>query len=285
MALQQSECDQVVERLRHGARTERGEPAAGPGQVLAGGRCARARRRRARRAGRPPRRRCAPSKARRVASSTLRKPWCAKPSSPRVADRVVEPGRALERRLAVERRVDPAGQRVRRREQVVLQPAGAELQPEPGRGHLVGGPQPAPVSGRRGAARRTRDSSSRTRRGRRPTRRRPASRCRPGRRGRAARSRARRPRGRPSPPACSAPLDGAGAAGDHDRQGEAARRSPGCRTSVTTKRRRGRRTTRRDVRRARRRPRAGGRRRAGRSPRRRPAPTRRGRVRWSLLAL
>ena len=63
---------------------------------------------RAARAGRRPRRRAAPSKASRVATSTLRKPWCSKPSLAGVPDGAVQPGGALERRLAVERRVDPA---------------------------------------------------------------------------------------------------------------------------------------------------------------------------------
>ena len=52
----------------------------------------------------------APSNARRVATSTLRKPWCSKPVVAGVPDRVVQAGRALERRLAVERGVDPAGE-------------------------------------------------------------------------------------------------------------------------------------------------------------------------------
>ena len=55
---------------------------------------------------------------------------------------VVQPGRALERRLPVERGVDPRGQGGRGREQVRLQPAGAELQPQLGLGHRVGGAQP-----------------------------------------------------------------------------------------------------------------------------------------------
>ena len=60
----------------------------------------------------------------------------------RVPQRVVQPGRALERRLPVERRVDPVGQGRRGREQVGLQPAGAELQPQLGLGDGVGGAQP-----------------------------------------------------------------------------------------------------------------------------------------------
>ena len=57
---------------------------------------------------RPPRRREPPSKARRVATRTLRKPWCSKPPSAVVAYGAVQAGGALERRLPVERRVDPA---------------------------------------------------------------------------------------------------------------------------------------------------------------------------------
>ena len=61
-----------------------------------------------------------------------------------VPQRLVQPGRALERRLAVERRVDPArelslavGKSVR------LDAAGAELQPQLCCGQLVGSGQPA----------------------------------------------------------------------------------------------------------------------------------------------
>ena len=67
-----------------------------------------------------------------------------------VPDGVVQPGRALERRLAVERRVDPAGQHLGGRERRGLEPAGAELQQQLGLGDLVGGREPAALGGRRG---------------------------------------------------------------------------------------------------------------------------------------
>ena len=60
-----------------------------------------------------------------------------------VPDRVVQPGGALERGLPVERGVDPARERVRRRVRRRLQPAGAELQPQLGRRHLVRRREPA----------------------------------------------------------------------------------------------------------------------------------------------
>ena len=84
----------------------------------------------------------------RVASRTLRKPWWPNPvSASSWRDGVVQPGRALERRLPVERGVDPVRQRVGGRERGRLQPAGAELEPELGLGDLVGRPQPAAAVG------------------------------------------------------------------------------------------------------------------------------------------
>ncbi len=139
----QPQLSQVRQRLGDRAGPERREPAPGAGEVeLPSGvptsavtvallqhhdRVVRRRRRR---------------RAAGVATSTLRKPWCSKPSVAGVAYGVVQTGRALERRLAVERRVDPAGQRMCGRERRGLQPAGAELQSELGRGHLVGGREP-----------------------------------------------------------------------------------------------------------------------------------------------
>ncbi len=113
-----------------------------------------------------------------------------------VAYGVVQPGRALERRLAIERRVDPPRQRVRRGEGGGLEAAGAELQPQLGLGDHVGGREPAgrrpDVRGaRRRPARGRRADPRRWRRRRRQPR---DGRCRPGRPGRAGRSRALRAR-------------------------------------------------------------------------------------------
>ena len=60
-----------------------------------------------------------------------------------VAQGVVQPGSALERELPVERGVDPGGDLVRAGEEVRLDAAGAELQPELGGGDLVGRCLPA----------------------------------------------------------------------------------------------------------------------------------------------
>ena len=65
-----------------------------------------------------------------------------------VADGVVEAGRALERRLAVERGVDPGRDRAGGGEEVGLDAAGAELQVVLGLGDRVGRGQP--VGGRVG---------------------------------------------------------------------------------------------------------------------------------------
>ena len=62
-----------------------------------------------------------------------------------VGDGVVQPGGALERRLAVEGRVDPARHGRRGGEPVGLEPAGAELEPVLALGDHVGGRQPAVV--------------------------------------------------------------------------------------------------------------------------------------------
>ena len=136
---------------------------------------------------------------------------------------VVQPGRALERRLPVQRRVDPARPGSARSgtgaassppvrnfsrssasatSSAAASQLGAELllrELDVHRGLLVEHPVGA---------------------GGVDARRPPGGRCRRGRRGRAARSRAR-PRPAPLRPArCSGAADRAGAAGDHDRQRE-----------------------------------------------------------------
>ena len=63
----------------------------------------------------------------------------------RVPHSPVQPGRALERGLAVQRGVDPAGQDLGGRERGGLEPAGTELQAQLGRADDVRRGQPAVV--------------------------------------------------------------------------------------------------------------------------------------------
>ena len=95
----------------------------------------------------------APSNASRVASSTLRKPWCSNPSAPVCRSGVVQPGRALERRLPVQRGVDPRGQGGRGGEQVRT-PArrcgtSAAARPPPRRRRRPASSRRAPAGGAR----------------------------------------------------------------------------------------------------------------------------------------
>ncbi len=59
-----------------------------------------------------------------------------------VAHGAVQAGGALERGLAVQGRIDPGGHRRRVGHQVVVHVAQPQLEPEVGRGHLVGGGEP-----------------------------------------------------------------------------------------------------------------------------------------------
>ena len=149
----------------------------------------------------------APSNASRVASSTLRNPWCSNPSPPVCRSALCSPAVHLNGVSRSRAASIHAARVVRGREQVGLQPAGAELQPQLGLGHGVGGAEPARTRLLLRAARRTRASRRRGRRRRGPRRPPPprGARCRPGRRGRAARSRRRRRRHPARPARCSAP--------------------------------------------------------------------------------
>ena len=272
----------VVEGFGDRAGAERGEPAARAGQARCRGRARSGRRRPARSRIATTSSREAPSKACRVASRTLRKPWCSKPvSGVAVPHRVVQPGRALERRLAVERRVDPGGELGGGREGVGLGAAGAELQPElgrrrPRRRRPASRRSARPAAARRRPGRLVEPHLAAQRRRPRPP---PGGRCRRGRRGRAARSRRRassRPRRcAPARPAGSTLTGAAGRPRRDSRAGRTPRsqRQVGVADARTS--RRGRRTTPRAARGAPRPPRAAGRRRAGRWRRRR-----RGAARW-----
>ena len=134
-----------------------------------------------------------------------------------VPDRAVQPGRALERRLAVERGVDPAGQHVgrtgTRRPRARRCGTSAAARPRRPRRRR---PASRARRSRRGAARR-RPGTSRLSTSRRP-RPPPAGRCRP--RSSRSRSAISRP-ARLSPSFAHRPAgpgELAGAAGDHDRQ-------------------------------------------------------------------
>ena len=191
---------------------------------------------------------------------------------------VVQAGRALERRLAVQRRVDPAASAC------AAGNAAASSPPVRNFSRSSAAATSSAAASQR-AVLPTWGSSTYTgtsRRARPPTwprrpRPPPGGRCRPGRRGRAARSRARRRSARACAQRPAGPGELAGAAGDHHRQRTA---EPADQRQVGVLQHEGARPARRRPRPSARRtppwPRAAEHRRAGRSRRRRPdGPTHR----------